>query len=100
MHNRRFLRVLFAALAALVAATMSFAGGAREKKAMDPPPMMSADAAAPEMADPAMGMELRSAPSTGMKVLFTDLMAAQAQAAKGPTVLFFAADWCPTCQAA
>ena len=34
------------------------------------------------------------------KVLFTDLEAAQMLAAEGPTVLFFAADWCPTCQAA
>jgi len=34
------------------------------------------------------------------KVLFTDLKAAQMLAAEGPTVLFFSADWCPTCQAA
>jgi thiol-disulfide isomerase/thioredoxin len=50
-------------------------------------------------ADPAVGAELRAAPSTGHKVLYTDLAAAKALAAKGPTVLFFAADWCPYCQA-
>jgi peroxiredoxin len=37
---------------------------------------------------------------TGGKVSFTDLDAARAIAAKGPAVLFFYADWCPTCQAA
>jgi thiol-disulfide isomerase/thioredoxin len=41
--------------------------------------------------------ELRAAKGTGGKVLFTDLAAAQALAQKGPVVLFFAADWCPTC---
>jgi len=50
-------------------------------------------------ADPAVGHELRVAKSTGRKVLFTSLADAQALAAKGPTVLFFAADWCPNCQA-
>jgi thiol-disulfide isomerase/thioredoxin len=35
----------------------------------------------------------------GRKVIYTDLAAAQALAAKAPTVLFFAADWCPYCQA-
>jgi thiol-disulfide isomerase/thioredoxin len=51
------------------------------------------------MADPKVGAELRAAPSSGRKILFTDLAAAEALAAKGPTVLFFAADWCPYCQA-
>ena len=32
-------------------------------------------------------------------MIYTDLEAAKALAAKGPTVLFFAADWCPYCQA-
>jgi thiol-disulfide isomerase/thioredoxin len=50
-------------------------------------------------ADPKVGSELRFAKSTGNKVIYTDLEAAKALAAKGPTVLFFAADWCPTCQA-
>jgi thiol-disulfide isomerase/thioredoxin len=58
--------------------------------------MMSAK---PMTADPAVGHELRFAPSTGTKVTFTTLAAAEALAAKQPTVLFFAADWCPYCQA-
>jgi thiol-disulfide isomerase/thioredoxin len=52
-----------------------------------------------KLADTGMGMQLRVAKSTGMKVAFRDLMAAEKLAAKGPTVLFFAADWCPSCQA-
>jgi thiol-disulfide isomerase/thioredoxin len=32
-------------------------------------------------------------------VIYTDIEAAKALAAKGPTVLMFAADWCPYCQA-
>jgi thiol-disulfide isomerase/thioredoxin len=36
----------------------------------------------------------------GGKVQFTDLEAALKRAAEGPTVLFFYADWCPTCRAA
>lgn len=51
------------------------------------------------MADPHVGAELRAAMSTGHKVLYTDLAAAETLAAKVPTVLFFAADWCPYCQA-
>ena len=58
--------------------------------------MMSAK---PMMADPAVGNKLRFAPSTGTKVFFTTLEAAEALAARQPTVLFFAADWCPYCQA-
>ena len=42
---------------------------------------------------------MRSAASVGRKVVYTDLEAAKALAAEGPTVLFFAADWCPYCQA-
>ncbi len=49
-------------------------------------------------ADPKVGAELRAAKSTGKKVLFTTLEAAQALTAAGPVVLFFAADWCPYCQ--
>ncbi len=58
--------------------------------------MMSAN---PMKADPRVGNQLRYAPSSGTKVIFTTLDAAQAIAAKHPTVLFFAADWCPYCQA-
>jgi thiol-disulfide isomerase/thioredoxin len=50
-------------------------------------------------ADPRVGNQLRYAPSSGTKVIFTTLDAAQALAAKHPTVLFFSADWCPYCQA-
>ena len=38
-------------------------------------------------------------PAAFQLIDFTDLEAAQALAAKGPTVLFFSADWCPFCQA-
>jgi thiol-disulfide isomerase/thioredoxin len=58
-----------------------------------------ASAGAGMKADPAMGNQLRMAKSSGMKVIFKDLMSAQALASKGPVVLFFAADWCPYCQA-
>ena len=51
------------------------------------------------MADPKVGHALRMASSTGRKVIYTDLAAAEAMAKAGPTVLFFAADWCPYCQA-
>jgi thiol-disulfide isomerase/thioredoxin len=59
--------------------------------------MASSDASM--KADPMMGSELRMAKSTGMKVLFKNLSAAETLAKKNPTVLFFAADWCPYCQA-
>ena len=36
---------------------------------------------------------------TGVTLPYTDLASAIALTAKGPVVLFFAADWCPTCQA-
>lgn len=51
-----------------------------------------------KLADPKMGMQLRVAKSSGMKTQFKDLMSAEALAAQAPTVLFFAADWCPSCQ--
>jgi thiol-disulfide isomerase/thioredoxin len=41
--------------------------------------------------------ELRAAKGAGGKVLFMSLAEAQALVEKGPVVLFFAADWCPTC---
>jgi thiol-disulfide isomerase/thioredoxin len=52
-----------------------------------------------KLADPMMGRELRIAKSTGMKMLFKDMKSTQALAMENPTVLFFAADWCPSCQA-
>jgi thiol-disulfide isomerase/thioredoxin len=58
--------------------------------------MMSAN---PMKADPRVGNQLRYAPSSGTKLIFTTLDAARTLAAKHPTVLFFSADWCPYCQA-
>jgi thiol-disulfide isomerase/thioredoxin len=52
-----------------------------------------------QTADPKVGAELRVAASTGRKVIYTTIEAAEALAAKGPAVFMFAADWCPTCQA-
>ena len=52
-----------------------------------------------KLADVRMGMQLRAAMSSGMKVTYKDLMSAEKLAGSGPTVLFFAADWCPYCQA-
>ncbi|MGA2479874.1 MAG: thioredoxin family protein [Spirochaetia bacterium] len=52
-----------------------------------------------KLADPKMGMQLRIAMSSGMKVSYKNLMSAEGLANKNPTVLFFAADWCPSCQA-
>ncbi len=43
---------------------------------------------------PAMMMSAR----TGVQVNYTTLDAVRELASRGPTVLFFAADWCPTCQ--
>jgi thioredoxin 1 len=50
----------------------------------------------------AMMMETTPGPammSSGGKVVFTSLDEARALAAVGPTVLFFNANWCPTCRA-
>lgn len=47
----------------------------------------------------AAGPMMMMAPAVGGKVAFSSLEQAQALATKGPTVLFFAAAWCPTCQA-
>ena len=52
-----------------------------------------------KLADVKMGAALRMAKSSGMKVAYTSLMAAESRASMNPTVLFFAADWCPSCQA-
>jgi thiol-disulfide isomerase/thioredoxin len=56
--------------------------------------------ATPTAGRPMTGTELRLAAGSGGKFQFTDLAAAQELAAKGPTLLFFAADWCPTCKEA
>ncbi len=45
------------------------------------------------------GSMMMAAPASRL-VPFTDLSTARLLAAQGPTVLFFQASWCPTCQAA
>ena len=57
---------------------------------------------APEESDGSKMMMMSADPAAPMggQVMFSDLEAAQMLAARGPTVLFFAADWCPTCRAA
>jgi thiol-disulfide isomerase/thioredoxin len=56
---------------------------------------------APEESDGSkMMMSAEPAAPMGGQVMFTDLEAAQMLAARGPTVLFFTADWCPICRAA
>jgi thiol-disulfide isomerase/thioredoxin len=72
-----------------------------EGSSTSPSPSMRSDAmkGTAMTADPKMGHELRYATSTGKKVIFTDLIDAEMIAEKNPTVLFFAADWCPYCQA-
>jgi thiol-disulfide isomerase/thioredoxin len=81
-------------LIALAATTGATARGRMEKAstAKETGAMMSAQAV--DESSP------RFARSTGKKVIFSNLPDAQALAQKGPTVLFFAADWCPTCRLA
>jgi len=87
-------RIVIFLLIALAAATGATARGRMEtaSTAKDTGAMMSAQAK--DESSP------RFAKSTGKKVIFSNLAAAQALAEKGPTVLFFAADWCPTCRVA
>ena len=81
--------------------SMPGGSGAQQDQMMAPSQGGSASTmtANPMTADPMVGNQLRFAMSTGKKVIFTNLMAAERIAAKGPAVLFFAADWCPYCQA-
>ncbi len=65
-------------MAALLAVVAPLAAGAQAPR-MSPPPMMMM--------------------SAGGRVDFTSLDDARMRAEKGPTVLLFAAAWCPTCQA-
>lgn len=87
------------AAAVVLAGTLAFGQSMMMKSAAGPGGTASMMQSAAATADPRVGAELRAAPSTGHKILYTDLAAAEALAAKGPTVLFFAADWCPYCQA-
>lgn len=112
MKRLAFMIPILAAFAATVGAqamtgstTMSGSSG-DAATAPDASGMMAAPAqgdmtssGAAMKADPMMGSQLRMAKSSGMKVIFKDLMSAERLAMKHPTVLFFAADWCPYCQA-
>jgi thiol-disulfide isomerase/thioredoxin len=93
----RMKSILFAG-ALLTIATLGFSQSMMQSatKAGGTGSMMSSNTMT---ADPKVGAELRAAMSTGHKVMYTTLEAAEALAAKAPTVLFFAADWCPYCQA-
>jgi thiol-disulfide isomerase/thioredoxin len=87
-----------AAAALLLAAALTF-GQSMMKSAAGSGGTGSMMLSSTATADPKVGAALRAATSTGRKILYTDLAAVEALAAKGPTVLFFAADWCPYCQA-
>jgi thiol-disulfide isomerase/thioredoxin len=117
---RRFtlMLVLFAGVAIIASAqsmsnSSTTSGGTGTGSMMEPAgtmkgssePMMGQDMSYEALrkgnmlADVKVGMELRAAKSSGMKVAYTNLTSAETLAGKNPTVLFFAADWCPYCQA-
>ena len=79
-----------AVAAGLAVAAAAFASGARQPEGAM---MQQAPAGAMMAASNVAGL-----PS--WKVMYTTLEDAKALAAGYPTVLFFAADWCPTCKAA
>ena len=88
-------------VAALLIAAVAYGQGAMSPKedSEETGAMMSPKAPATEgtmMADAAPGGAMMS---SGGKVVFTDLNDAQMLAAVEPTVLFFHADWCPSCRA-
>ena len=87
MNTRALVRRI-AVVAGLAVAALSFASGKKEPEGA----MMQK---APEGA-----MMAKDAALPAWKVMYTTLDDAKALAAEFPTVLFFAADWCPTCQAA
>jgi thiol-disulfide isomerase/thioredoxin len=83
----------------LVLAILAVAMGVSARGKAEPASMVTGGGAMMS-AQSAADISPRFAKSTGRKVIFSTLADARALAAKGPTVLFFAADWCPTCQAA
>jgi len=92
------MKTLTLAAAALVFSTLAFSQSMM-KSAAGAGGTGSMTSTNTATADPKVGSELRFAASTGHKVIYTDLEAAKALAAKAPTVLFFAADWWQYCQA-
>jgi thiol-disulfide isomerase/thioredoxin len=92
------MKTMMVAAAVLVVSTLAF-GQSMMKSSTGAGGTGSMMLSSTATADPKIGSELRFARSTGKKVIFTTLEAAEALAAKAPTVLLFAADWCPTCQA-
>jgi len=92
------MKTITLAAAALLISTLAF-GQSMMKSAAGAGGTGSMMLSSTGSADQKVGTELRLAPSTGRKVIYSDLEAAKALAAKGPTVLFFAADWFPGCQA-
>ena len=114
MKRLAFISIILAAMAlsagaqAMTAAPMMTAAPAMnssDSAAADASGMMADDMSydalktSGKLADVKMGMQLRTAKSGAMKVAYKNLMAAEDLAAKEPTILFFAADWCPSCQA-
>jgi thioredoxin 1 len=92
MNRMKAIRLVISA-AGLFAAAAVFAAGSKEPagaKAANPPE--GAMLAGPK----ARGTDMTK---PAWKVMFTDIDGAKDLAAAGPTVLFFAASWCPTCQA-
>jgi thiol-disulfide isomerase/thioredoxin len=109
MKSLAFIILILAAIAAAGAQAMTGSttmSGSEQSSAADASGMMAAPdqgdmapSGGKMKADPMMGNQLRMAKSSGMKVIFKNLASAEALAMKNPTVLFFAADWCPNCQA-
>ena len=94
----RLMKTLPLAAAALLISSLAF-GQSMMKSAAGAGGTGSMMSSSTATADPKVGSELRFAKSTGHKVIYTDVEAAKALAAKGPTVFFFAADWSASCQA-
>lgn len=85
-------------LPAIVVLVIGFTAFAGAQSMMKSAPADAATGVGAMTASPALtGTELRLAKAVN-KYQFTDLESAMALASKGPTVLFFAADWCPTCK--
>lgn len=91
MSRTKVFAAFVIAVSAFVVLPRAWAGSRPEQETAPGTGSMMMSAAEADSKSP------RFAPSTGRKVIFTSLADAQALAAQGPVVLFFAADWCPTC---